>query len=105
MLATWHYIQEVCAVRAHSGVTSADHHQASADRRYMPINSVTIINLEITELLILYCGGESSSSMSSAGTSNKSKDKIRNTQRREIVGTDMGTKDRYINVKNKFVLW
>jgi hypothetical protein len=46
-----------------------------------------------------YCGGESSSGMSSAGTSNKSKDKIRNTQRREIVGTDMGTKDRYINVK------
>jgi hypothetical protein len=41
MLATWHYIQEVCAVRAHSGVTSADHHQASADRRHMPINSVT----------------------------------------------------------------
>jgi hypothetical protein len=42
--------------------------------------------------------------MSSAGTSNRSKDKIRNTQRREIVGTDMGTKDRYINVKNIFVL-
>jgi hypothetical protein len=35
-----------------------------------------------------YCGGESSSSMSSAGTSNRSKDEIRNTQRREIVGTD-----------------
>ena len=48
----------------------------------------------------LYCGGESSSSsMSSAGTSNRSKNEIRNTQRREIVGTDMGTKDRYINVK------
>jgi hypothetical protein len=29
--------------------------------------------------------------MSSAGTSNRSKDKIRNTQRREIVGTDRGT--------------
>ena len=42
--------------------------------------------------------------MSSAGTSNKNKDKIRNTQRREIVRTDMGTKDRYINVKNIFVL-
>jgi hypothetical protein len=42
--------------------------------------------------------------MSSAGTSNRSKDEIRNTQRREIVGTDMGTKDRYINVKNIFVL-
>ena len=40
--------------------------------------------------------------MSSAGTSNRSKDEIRNTQRREIVGTDMGTKDRYINVKNIF---
>jgi hypothetical protein len=39
-----------------------------------------------------YCGGERSSSMSSAGTSNKNKDKIRNTQRREIVGTDRGTK-------------
>jgi hypothetical protein len=52
-----------------------------------------------------YCGGESSSSsMSSAGTSNRSKDKIRNTQRREIVGTDIGTNDRYINVKNIFVL-
>jgi hypothetical protein len=37
--------------------------------------------------------------MSSAGTSNRSKDEIRNTQRREIIGTDMGTKDRYINVK------
>jgi hypothetical protein len=35
--------------------------------------------------------GESSSSMSSAVTLNKSKDEIRNTQRREIVGTDMGT--------------
>jgi hypothetical protein len=43
--------------------------------------------------------------MSSAGTSNKNKDKIRNTQRREIVGTDIGIKDRYINVKNIFVLW
>jgi hypothetical protein len=52
----------------------------------------------------VYCGGESSSSMLSAGTSNRSKDEIRNTQRREIVGTDMGTKDRYINVKNIFVL-
>jgi hypothetical protein len=41
MLATWHYIQEVCAVRAHLGVTSADHHQASADQHHMPINSVT----------------------------------------------------------------
>jgi hypothetical protein len=30
---------------------------------------------------------------------NRSKDKIRNTQRREIVGTDMGTKDRYITSK------
>jgi hypothetical protein len=42
--------------------------------------------------------------MSSTGTSNRSKDEIRNTQRREIVGTDMETKDRYINVKNIFVL-
>jgi hypothetical protein len=55
-------------------------------------------------IYLLYCGGESSSSMSSAGTSNRSKDKIRNTQRREIVGTDMGTKDRYINVKIYSVL-
>jgi hypothetical protein len=42
--------------------------------------------------------------MSSAGTSNKSKDKIRNTQRREIVGTNIGTKNRYINIKNIFIL-
>jgi hypothetical protein len=42
--------------------------------------------------------------MSSTGTSNRSKGKIRNTQRREIVGTDMGIKDRYINVKNIFIL-
>jgi hypothetical protein len=43
----------------------------------------------ICYIIKYYCGGESSSSMSSAGTSNKSKDKIRNTHRREIVGTDI----------------
>jgi hypothetical protein len=45
MLATWHYIQEVYAVRPHSGVTLADHRhsgETSADHRHMPINSVTI---------------------------------------------------------------
>jgi hypothetical protein len=41
MLATWHYIQEVCAVRAYLGVTSADYYQALANRRHMPINSIT----------------------------------------------------------------
>jgi hypothetical protein len=38
--------------------------------------------------VLLYCGGESSN-MSRAGTSNRSKGKIRNTQRREIVRTDI----------------
>jgi hypothetical protein len=42
--------------------------------------------------------------MSSAGTSNKSKDKIRNTQRREIVGTDMGNKGQ-IYKRQKYMFW
>jgi hypothetical protein len=40
--------------------------------------------------------------MSSAGTSNRSKDKIRNTQRREIVGTDIREQMIYIKTSNIF---